>query len=249
MKFSTILSGVVGSKAYGLDNAHSDTDILGLYVVPTINLTLLTRPKETIVHTQPDITMHEVGKYCSLALKCNPTVLELMWLEEHLVKTDLGDSLISNREFFLSAPYVKNAYLGYAKQQVYRIRRQLAQGPAMDDLAYGQFLTESQYKMAKHARHIYRLLLQGLTLWTTRELPIRLTSSEARDCRDFGELVSNGDLHEAEETIEMYERLFENQKTKLPEVPDTFRVESWLATVRSYYITASCIDWEEEKTV
>ena len=62
-----LLSGVVGSTAYGLATEDSDVDWLGVYAAPTEKILGLHPPQESIVSTAPDITYHEAGKYCRLA--------------------------------------------------------------------------------------------------------------------------------------------------------------------------------------
>ncbi|WP_399208205.1 DNA polymerase beta superfamily protein [Streptomyces sp. SLBN-118] len=94
-----LLSGIVGSTAYGLAGPGSDVDRLGLFAVDTAALHGLHRPTESHVTTAPDRTLHEAAKWCRLALRGNPTVTELVWLPDDLyeVRTPLGDELIELR--------------------------------------------------------------------------------------------------------------------------------------------------------
>ncbi|MEY9963783.1 hypothetical protein ABIA33_001816 [Streptacidiphilus sp. MAP12-16] len=114
---NTLLAGVVGSTAYGLAHAGSDRDVLGMFAAPTADLHGLCTPRESHVTTQPDSTFHEAGKAVRLILSSNPTASELLWLDVYDVRTPLGDELIALRGSLLSAPGVRNAYLGYATQQ------------------------------------------------------------------------------------------------------------------------------------
>src|SRR3712207_6802639 len=86
MREEIILQGIVGSTAYGLAREGSDVDRLGVFVTPTEELFYIAAPRQTIVTHKPDQTLHEIGKYVSLALKCNPTILELMWLPDDLIE-------------------------------------------------------------------------------------------------------------------------------------------------------------------
>jgi hypothetical protein len=83
---TTILRGIVGSVAYGLDHEDSDIDRLGCFVAPTVQFHGLHLPigkRASRVQTTPsDHTEHEAGKYLSLLLSCNPTVTELLWLPD-----------------------------------------------------------------------------------------------------------------------------------------------------------------------
>jgi predicted nucleotidyltransferase len=116
---NVLLSGIVGSTAYGLAHAGSDVDRLGVFAAPTEQLLGLHRPKESHVGTAPDRTLHEAAKWCRLALGGNPTAMELVWLPAELyeVRTPLGDELTGIRTSLLCAQRVRDAYLGYARQQ------------------------------------------------------------------------------------------------------------------------------------
>lgn len=109
-----LLSGIVGSTAYGLAGPDSDVDRLGVFAAPTMALVGLRTPPETRVTSKPDSTLHEARKFCLLALSCNPTASELMWLPDNLyeVRTALGDDLIGIRRSFLCAKRTRNAYFG-----------------------------------------------------------------------------------------------------------------------------------------
>jgi predicted nucleotidyltransferase len=144
-----LLSGIVGSTAYGLAHEGSDVDRLGVFAAPTEKLHGLHRPKESHVSTAPDRTLHEVAKWCRLALSGNPTAMELVWLPTGLyeVRTPLGDELIGIRSSFLSRQRVRDAYLGYATQQFRRLERR----------GGGSFSADTRRRTAKHARHLKRL--------------------------------------------------------------------------------------------
>jgi predicted nucleotidyltransferase len=80
---NVLLSGVVGSVAYGLATPDSDLDILGIFAVPTAQLHGLRQPQQTYTATGPDYTYHEVTKAVRLMMGGNPTVLELLYLDNY----------------------------------------------------------------------------------------------------------------------------------------------------------------------
>lgn len=222
-----LLRGVVGSHAYGLAGADSDIDRLGVYAAPTRFFHGLYPPMGklgTLVSTDPDITMHEAARFASLALKGNPTVMELLWLPDELyeVRTDLGDRLISLRESFLSAARVRDAYLGYAVQQFSKLT------------GGGRFPNVPVARVAKHARHLWRLLEQGTGLWTTGQLSVRV--ADPAQVLTFGERVAAGETGLAESAIGRARSLFNQVSTTLPPFPDEQVVESWLLDVRSSFL-------------
>jgi len=222
-----ILSGIVGSKAYGLDTRSSDTDRLGIFAAPTVDVLGLSKIRQSVVTTDPDVTLHEVMKWCILALNCNPTVTELVWLpyDDYEIITTLGDRLTMIRTSFLSAQRVRNAYLGYATQQLRKIVSHL--------LTPGSPGVVPDHRVEKHARHLYRLLEQGSDLYLTGELTIRVKDPER--CRAFGQYVAAGDVNAAEDLLRTAETTFDASKTPLPEYPNSDVVNSWLLDVRNTY--------------
>ncbi|MEU8650698.1 DNA polymerase beta superfamily protein [Streptomyces sp. NPDC048737] len=219
-----LLSGVVGSTAYGLAHAGSDVDRLGLFAAPTEELHGLHPPKESHVSTAPDRTLHEAAKWCRLALGGNPTVTELAWLPDELyeVRTPLGDELIGIRTTFLSARRVRDAYLGYATQQ---FRRLLGRGD-------GSFSADTRKRTAKHARHLKRLCGQGYELYTTGTLGIRVDDPES--FHRFGEQVA-ADPDAALPLLRRYETAFDEARSVLPEQPDERAADAWLRKVRRHF--------------
>ncbi|WP_307804075.1 nucleotidyltransferase domain-containing protein [Micromonospora echinofusca] len=227
-----LLAGIVGSVAYGLSGPGSDVDRIGVFAAPTVAFHGLRPPRESVVTTHPDLTWHEAGKYCRLALSGNPTASELLWLPEELyeTRTDLGDRLIAIRSAFLSAPRVRDAYLGYATQQFRKL----------ESRGDGSFSADTRRRTAKHARHLARLLHQGRTLYTTGELPIRLADPEFY--RAFGERVAGGELAEARELLARAADGFDTAHSPLPQHPDEETVERWLLDVRAAHLPGATDD-------
>ncbi|MEY9876939.1 putative nucleotidyltransferase [Streptacidiphilus sp. MAP12-33] len=216
---TVLLEGVVGSTAYGLAHAGSDVDRLGVFAVPTERLFGLHRPGESMVTTAPDRTLHEAAKWCRLALSANPTASELVWLPDdcYLLRSPLGEELIAIRGSFLSERAVRSAYLGYATQQFRKLSAKEERGEAPPG------------RLAKHARHLLRLLEQGVHLHRSGELRIRVEDPER--LRAEGERMAarpslaGARLAAAEEAF--------SAPGALPDRPDERPAESWLRTVRS----------------
>ena len=221
---NVLLSGIVGSTAYGLAHEGSDVDRLGVFAAPTVRLHGLHRPKDSHVTTKPDRTLHEAAKWCRLALSGNPSVMELVWLPEDLyeVRTPLGDDLIGIRSAVLSAKRVRDAYLGYATQQFRRLETR----------GDGSFSADTRKRTAKHARHLKRLCHQGLELYTTGRLTIRV--EDPQSYHDFGEQVA-ADSQAAVPLLSKYEAAFNENRPALPDRPDEAAVEAWLLRVRANF--------------
>lgn len=216
-----VLEGVVGSRAYGLDNEVSDESRIGIFLAPSEEFLGLDAVSETVKNPWSDEVLHEAGKFCRLALKVNPTVTELLWLDEHLIRTDVGYQLITLRSAFLSAPYCRSAYLGYAQSQFAKLK----------DRGNGSFSSDLRSRTAKHARHLARLLTCGFGLWSTGKLQIRLDAPEWYHA--FGDTVADGDLRAAEDLLADYGQMFDDTPPALPAAPERDHIDLWLRTIRS----------------
>lgn len=225
-----LLEGVVGSTAYGLATPSSDVDYSGIYVEPTANLLGLHPPSRERATKKGrgacDATYHEVGKSMGLMLGCNPTAMEVLWLESYTATTEFGLELVGLRDCFLSAKRVRDAFFGYATSQFHRL------------LDRGRFQGSLETRREKHARHTMRLLYQGLELYTTGTLPIRVPDPERYF--EFGRrIVDDPEAKAAQELITQYEIKFDAARTVLPAEPDERPLEDFLQRVRRAHLDAA----------
>lgn len=226
--YDVILEGTVGSKAYGLDHPGSDVDKLGVFIEPTrtfLGLSGLPVKKQSWkAPGEQDRTLHELAKYCSKVLAGNPTFTELLWLPDELydVRTRVGRDLIGLRQDFLSATPVRKSYLGYAEGQFNDLKKN------------GRFSSDTQHRTAKHARHMARLMYQGLHAWKTGEIKVRLDNPQ--EVWEFGERVADGDLDLAFRLKAEIEEEFNDTVTVLPEEPNRRKVDRWLTQTRVWLL-------------
>jgi uncharacterized protein len=222
---NVILKGVVGSTAYGLGHADSDVDHLGIFVSATEEIVRLSPPKDSIVTKDPDTTLHEAKKFVTLALNGNPSVSELLWLDAYETMTEAGAGLVNLRRSFLSAPRVRSAYLGYATSQFGRLKER----------GDGSFSSDTRKRTEKHARHLVRLVEQGLQLYVTGELVVNLRSSASGTSPDviraMGLKIAE-DPSAAHEYMVGAEKRFGRARTCLPDQPDRKAVNRWLVDLR-----------------
>jgi hypothetical protein len=226
---NVLLSGIVGSTAYGLAGPESDVDRLGVYAAPTVAFHGLHPPTgkdATVVSHDPDTALHEAAKAATLMLGGNPTVTEVLWLPVDLyeVRTDLGDEMIAIRSAFQSAQRTRDAYFGYAVSQFRRL------------LDTGQFQSKMRKRQAKHGRHLLRLLDQGFALYATGVLPIRV--DDPQRYIDFGEAVASNP-EAARPALAEAEARFDGVRSVLPVEPDRAAVDAWLLRVRRRFLEAS----------
>jgi len=218
-----ILEGVVGSRAYGLATESSDTDVKGIYLLPTSTvLGINFNPqKTTIQNTNPDEVYHEVGKFMKLAGGGNPTVSELLWLESYTVLNPIGKLLVDNRKIFLSTPAVTNAYRGYALGQAMDLSRRQEEGKEGYDSAL-------KNRFAKHTRHCFRLLLQCRQLLETGELTVRVTPEQREWLFKMGEQTPETVV----DAFIIEDRKMEDIKSILPDEPNWKKIDELLYSIR-----------------
>jgi predicted nucleotidyltransferase len=219
-----ILEGVTGSTAYGLATENSDVDVKGIYLLPTRTVLSLhfSQDKTTKDHVDPDWVYHEVGKFMRLAASGNPTITELLFLEEYTILTEIGQRLIDYRDMFLSTRSITDAYIGYAKSQAYRLNNRTQQGLDGYDSAL-------KNRFAKHTRHCFRLLLQARQLLETGTLTVRVTPEQ----REW--LFKMGNEADAETIVDTF--ISEADKLKeiksvLPDEPNYEMIDELLYSIR-----------------
>lgn len=230
-EWTTILSGVVGSTAYGLAGPDSDVDRLAFAAAPTAEFHGLHAPMgkdASRVSNNPDVAIHEVGKAVKLLLSANPTVNEILYLPDELIEVrhPLADELIGMRHSLLTSRGVRSAYLGYSTQQFVRLRNRTD----------GTFSSDTRNRTAKHARHLFRLCKQAQELHTTGTLNVRLANPEI--CREFAERIVSDPgrgLEVAEAMLAATAMALDSTPSALPTEADEGAAESWLRKVRGAF--------------
>ena len=222
-EYNIILEGIAGSRAYGLDHKDSDTDLKGVYVLPTRDVLSMGFDKQstTLVHNNPDTTYYEVQRFVELVAGGNPTLLETLYLNEYTQLSPIGQMLIDNRDAFLSTKAVMNAYRGYAFSQAKRLNNRTEQG--LD--GYDSSLKN---RFAKHSRHLYRLLLQCEQLLTTGTLTVRLTQEQREECFALGEKSAS----EVVDYFTMRDTEIGELTSVLPDKPDLDKINNILYEIR-----------------
>lgn len=186
---------------------------LGIFLTHNRELLGLDQPEETYSITGPDITLHEVSKFIRLAIKANPTVLELPWLDAYTTPHPAGALLIANRDLFLSRR-VLQSYGGYVMSQVQRLRNR-----------GDSFGSDTRNRTEKHAQHIFRLFQQGRRLLQTGRIEIAV--------RNRDELFDLASLP-VDEVIARFDEYARFLATPhgLPPEPDKVRINELLLKIR-----------------
>ncbi len=154
---------IVGSRAYGLDGKDSDTDWRGIYLPPAEQQWSLVGVPEQIENKEKEECFWELQKFISLALKANPNILECFYTPLVEYATPLAAELLAQREIFLSK-LVYQTYNGYVFSQFRKMNKHLK--------------LNGRIKW-KHAMHLIRLLLSGITVLQEGFIPVQVV--EYRD--------------------------------------------------------------------
>jgi predicted nucleotidyltransferase len=106
----------------------------------------------------------ELAKFLRLALKSNPNILECLYTPLVEKVTPIAQELLDMREAFLSR-LVYQTYNGYVMAQFRRFQAHLRSTGSI---------------RWKHAMHLIRLLLAGITLLREGHLPLRVEEHRER---------------------------------------------------------------------
>ncbi len=223
---------VVGSRAFGLADETSDSDEKGIYLPPADwHWSLQPLPEQVEFkrasdgrilgpHSKDpadDVCWWEIEKFLRLALKANPSALEVLFVPDDCLVhfTNLGKALRDMRSKFLSKHLYKT-YSGYVLSQFKRMRKDIEKGKP---------------HRPKHACHLIRLLYSGIAalrgegilvdVGPHREELLRIKRSEL----PFDEIFSR-----AVQLDQEFQEAFAN--TNLPEQPDVEAVNRYLIEAR-----------------
>jgi len=151
-----------GSKAYGIDVEGSDDDYVGVFVPRLRDLVSMGGiEKDTYAGNDPDYTVHEIGKFCRLALKGNPAILETLWNPDVIVCDGWGRALVGLRSRMLHRGSLV-VYVEYAEAQLKRMVK-----------GKGLHAKGGTYN-GKYGAHLVRLLHAGIALAATGEVTVRV---------------------------------------------------------------------------
>jgi hypothetical protein len=206
---------VIGSRAYGLDDAESDVDRRGVYLPPADMHWSLYGVPEQLENDATQETYWELQKFLVLALKANPNVLECLYtpLVEHA--TDLAREMLAMRSAFLSK-MVYQTYNGYVMSQFKKLQADLR---------------NKGHVKWMHVMHLIRLLLSGIDVLKTGEISVHVGPHRPQLLA-----IKRGELpfDEVEKWRLSLHKDFDAaaQSTNLPDRPDYARANALLLKAR-----------------
>ncbi|GAA3369574.1 nucleotidyltransferase domain-containing protein [Streptomyces sannanensis] len=211
----TIYACVMGSRAFGLATEDSDTDRRGVFLAPTPLFWRFEKPPTHVEGPAPEQFSWELERFCELALRANPNILECLHspLVEYTDSTGL--ELLALRDAFLSRQ-AHQTFVRYAVGQRKKLDADIRQHGA---------------PRWKHAMHLLRLLMSCRDLLRTGELTLDVAEERASLL-----VVKRGEVPWPEVEARMT-RLAEEAdaaatRSPLPAEPDRARVEDFLIRVR-----------------
>ncbi|MFE0677977.1 DNA polymerase beta superfamily protein [Streptomyces sp. NPDC058867] len=211
----TIYACVMGSRAFGLATDGSDTDRRGVFLAPTPLFWRFDKPPTHVEGPAEEQFGWELERFCELALRANPNILECLHspLVEYADST--GRELLGLRDAFLSRQ-AHDTFARYALGQ-----RKKLEGDVRNHGA----------PRWKHAMHLLRLLTSARDLLRTGTLTL-----DVGDLREPLLAVKRGEVPWPEVEVWMTRLAGEAERaaerSPLPAVPDRRRVEDFLVRVR-----------------
>jgi uncharacterized protein len=206
---------IVGSRAYGLDHDASDTDVRGIYVPPSdLHWSLYGVPEQLEIDVEQSCYW-EIQKFLVLALKANPNILECLYTPLVEYTTPLADELLSLRGSFMSK-LIYQTYNGYVMSQFKKLNKHIE--------LHGSIKW-------KHAMHLIRLLISGITALNEGYIPVRVEQH-----REKLLVIRRGEM--AWDDVNAWRLQLHHdfdaayQTSKLPERPDYERANAYLIQVR-----------------
>lgn len=155
---------LIGSQAYGLAREGSDEDRRGIYLPPADRHWSLAGVPLRLENPATEELYWELEPFLRLALKANPNVLEVLYSPRVEYAAPLAEELRAMRDGFLSRQ-IHQTFHGYSVSQFHKLEQDRR--------------TRGTIKW-KHAMHLIRLLLAGITALRERTIPVYVENDEDR---------------------------------------------------------------------
>lgn len=115
-----VVETTVGSRAWGLADEGSDTDLRGVFAHPFVLGGGLVEPPEDLVSEDGSATYWNVKKTVMQALRADPNTLEMLFLPNARALDEVGEWLLAERDAFVSTE-IHGTFGRYALGQLQRL--------------------------------------------------------------------------------------------------------------------------------
>lgn len=215
-----------GSHAYGFATEASDSDRFGFYAAPTSKVLsvrgLGTKGDKTtdFKDDHGDVVLHEVGKFMHLAMQGNPSVLNMLWMDNYYASQP-GELIRLARQGFLWKGSL-SPFLGYADSQLKKHKK-------------GSYLHTKGGKVnGKWVCHLMRLLWQGLHIARTGDNIIDFGDERIEALRNLRKGIElERAIEDAASLASILRGFIDGEsKTPLPEKPNYEAADYMLLNIR-----------------
>lgn len=158
-----ILICQTGSKAYGLDTPTSDDDMRGIFIPNNEYLIGLKTVDQVKIHGDCSV-MHSLSHYVHKMIGQNPTLLELLYIEEPIYSNNIWHELKPE----LKKLVYKQAFKPYSAYIMSQLQKMRFRQPTEKRLE----LVQNFGYDVKYASHTARLAIQCIYLMKEHYIPV-----------------------------------------------------------------------------
>lgn len=139
-----------GSYAYGTNVEGSDVDVRGIMLPSKNEILSMTCSEEALVDTNTDTVIYPLKQMVKLLCNANPNTIEIVATREQdiFILSEEGQILRENVNLFLTKGKVYNSFLGYAQNQLRRLKNTIARDELSQSEKEQHILQSVQKRMA-----------------------------------------------------------------------------------------------------
>lgn len=207
-----------GSYAYGTNVEGSDIDIRGITLPNKKEILSMICKESAFVHDETDTVLYPLKQIVKLLCNANPNTIEILGTREKdiFIITDEGRMLKENINVFLTKDKVYSSFLGYAQNQLRRLKNAIARDELGQSEKEKHILQSIEKRMSTFEQSYAPLSKDLLSLYIGEsnkedldtEIMINMTLKDypLRDAKNM--------LSEMSEVVKQYGKLSHRNKKK-----------------------------------